>query len=352
MTMADPLVVCETLVKIFRAGGSEIVALQGLDLTIKSGELLGIVGPSGSGKSTLLNILGGLERPSAGRITVGSRELLKLSDAELDRYRRTQVGFVWQQSARNLLPGLTALQNVELPIRLSGCSQRKSRERASALLSSLGLDKRMHHRSSKLSGGEQQRVAIGIALANRPQIVLADEPTGELDGATADEIYSALRQMNLECGATMVIVSHDPDLHRHVDRIVTIRDGQTSTEITGASRQADNLRSLSNLSVRPARAKTSSGFDELAMLDTAGRLQIPPAYRDLLGIGDRVRLEPTDRGLMLRPIENGQGGRTEPTAMSQTSNELYWDEDVEPPQSNNSLVARARELTRRIFRST
>ncbi|HSG42653.1 MAG TPA: ABC transporter ATP-binding protein [Anaerolineales bacterium] len=230
-----PLIICENLVKIYslHQEGSESVevqALQGLDITVSQGEMLGVVGASGSGKSTLLNVLGGLDRPTGGRVIVDKRNLGTLSESALDEYRRDQVGFVWQQGARNLIPYLTALENVELPQTLSGKVDKSARVRAIELLDLVGLGERMDHRLDELSGGEQQRIAISIALANNPSLLLADEPTGELDTSTAQTVYDLLRDLNKRLGLTMVIVSHDPGISGHVDRVVAVRDGKLASE--------------------------------------------------------------------------------------------------------------------------
>src|SRR5574342_336799 len=208
----EPFIVCDNLVKIHKVAGLEVVALQGLDLTIASGELLGIVGASGSGKSTLMNILGGLDRPSAGRVWVDGDDLLKMSYEAVNHYRRMKVGFVWQQGARNLIPYLTALENVRLPITIAAQNWSQEKSRAEALLDSVGLHERKHHRLSELSGGEQQRVAIAVALANDPVLLLADEPTGEVDTATALGIFQLLKDLNRQYGLTTVIVSHDAEI--------------------------------------------------------------------------------------------------------------------------------------------
>src|SRR5574338_758023 len=231
----EPLILCENLVKIYRLnqeGGAsvEVQALQGLDITVRDGEMLGIVGASGSGKSTLLNILGGLDKPTGGRALVAKQDLGQLSERAIDEYRRRTVGFVWQQGARNLIPYLTAAENIELPLTLSGQTGHSTRERALELLELVGLLERRDHRLEELSGGEQQRIAIAIALANRPRLLLADEPTGELDTATAQTIYDLLRDLNKRLGLTMVIVSHDPGIARHVDRVVAVRDGKLASE--------------------------------------------------------------------------------------------------------------------------
>ena len=224
------VITCENLVKIYSLSGVEVMALQGLDLAVQDGEMLGIVGASGSGKTTLMNVLGGLDRPTAGKVTAFDQDLLKLSSAELDIYRRTKVGFVWQQAGRNLVPYLTAYENIELPLRLAHCPQTEREKRVRELLELLGMTVRMHHRPDQLSGGEQQRVAIGVAMANRPLLLLADEPTGELDTVTSVEVFHSLRQVNQHYGTTMIIVSHDARIGQFVDRVVMIRDGRTSSE--------------------------------------------------------------------------------------------------------------------------
>src|SRR3989454_3401983 len=177
--MQDLLVICDNLIKIYKVDDLEVVALQGLDLEVARGEMIAIVGASGSGKSPLLNTLGGLDPPSAGRAVVAGHDLGQMGRRERTRYRRRVVGMIWQQTARNLLPYLTAQENVELPMTLDGRPKRS--ERARLLLQLVGLAERLDHRPERLSGGEQQRVAIAVALANQPEVLLADEPTGELD---------------------------------------------------------------------------------------------------------------------------------------------------------------------------
>jgi len=289
--MDESLIVCDNLVKIYKVANLEVVALQGLDLAVKRGELLGIVGASGSGKSSLLNILGGLDRPSAGRVWVDRHDLLKMSDAALDRYRRAVVGFVWQQGARNLVPYLNARENVMLPMTLAGITGRKKRLRADELLSSVGLAERRHHYLQQMSGGEQQRVAIAVALANAPPLLLADEPTGEVDSATALTIYKTFRELTQRYGVTTIIVSHDPDIAYHVDRVVAIRDGRTSSETV---RQA----------AAAATSQEEPRFEELVVVDSAGRLQVPKEYLHRLNIKGRVRLELRDDEIAIRPAES------------------------------------------------
>jgi putative ABC transport system ATP-binding protein len=293
----EPFIICDNLVKIYKIADLETVALQGLDLVIAPGELMGIVGPSGSGKSTLMNILGGLDRPSAGRVWVDGQDLLKMSDAALNRYRRSKVGFVWQQSSRNLVPYLSALENVELPMTLAGHNGRK-RQHATELLEAVGLEERRNFHLAQLSGGEQQRVAIAVSLANTPSLLLADEPTGEVDSTTALTIYETLQRLNREYGLTTLIVSHDPGIARHVDRVVAIRDGKTATETVRQS--ARTAMSNGEADVEDEFHEEDI-FEELVVLDSAGRLQVPKEYLEYLDIKGRARLELTEDGVLIRP---------------------------------------------------
>jgi putative ABC transport system ATP-binding protein len=287
-----PIIVCDNLVRIYQVAEHDVMALQGLDLVVMAGELMGIVGVSGSGKTTLLNILGGLDRPSAGRIMVNGQNLLKLSNSALDQYRLNTVGFVWQQSARNLVAYMSALRNIELPMTLFGESRRTKRRRAEELLDLVGLSDRRHHKLSELSGGEQQRVAISVALANKPKLLLADEPTGEVDEANAGKIYQIFKDLNQELNLTTLIVSHDLNLAKHVDRVVAIRDGKVSSETLRDQR----------LRVDGDSAEHGSAFTELIVLDSTGRLQIPKDLRAQLGLQRYVRLEVVEGGILIRPV--------------------------------------------------
>lgn len=294
---AQPFIICDNLVKIYKIAQLEVVALQGLDLTVSRGELLGIVGASGSGKSTLMNILGGLDRPSAGRVFVDELNLLNLSDSELTKYRRKKVGFVWQQGARNLLPYLTALENVEVPMTLAGISFSEARYRSESLLEIVGLQNRMKHTMDQLSGGEQQRVAISVALANKPSLLLADEPTGELDTSTSQTIYQAFKDLNEQLGVTTLIVSHDASIARHVQRVVAIRDGKTSSETV----RVDSSRVAEVDGVRADEHEDQ--FEELVVLDSAGRLQVPKEFLEHYVIKGRARLEMTEKGILILPVD-------------------------------------------------
>ncbi len=291
------MIKCENLVKIYKTSEIEVVALQGLDLLVKRGELMAIVGNSGSGKSTLLNMLGGLDRPSAGQLFVDGKNLLKFTDKDYVDYKRSTVGFVWQNNARNLVPYLTAVQNVELPMLLQG--RKKRRERALELLDKVGLLKRKNSRLDQMSGGEQQRVAIAIALANNPKLLLADEPTGSVDTKTSNVILDIFKELNRTEGLTIVIVTHDVKLARHIDRVVAIRDGRTSSEIVRRRSYKEDLAELDARSEAVGAVKTEAENDddftheELVVLDRAGRLQLPKDYMDQMGLhgGDRVKVE-------------------------------------------------------------
>ncbi|MET3290024.1 UNVERIFIED_CONTAM: ABC-type lipoprotein export system ATPase subunit [Brevibacillus sp. OAP136] len=282
------MIICENLVKIYKVADLEVVALQGLDMTVEAGELMGIIGNSGSGKSTLLNMLGGLDRPSAGKLFVDGQDLFRMTNAQLVAYKLATVGFVWQNNARNLIPYLTALQNVEMPMLLAG---KRDRKWALELLDMVGLGHRKHNQLHQLSGGEQQRVAIAIALANRPKLLLADEPTGSVDTRTAAIILDIFQELNRSLGLTVVIVTHDVRLARQVNRVVSIRDGKTSSEI---------LR-------REAAAEQSDEGDvheELAVLDRAGRMQIPREYLQAIGLEEsdnKLRIELEDGRIVLLP---------------------------------------------------
>ena len=281
---------CENLVKIYKTDEIEVVALQGLDLDVKRGELMAIVGNSGSGKSTLLNMLGGLDKPSAGSLTVDGKNLLKFTDKDYMEYKRDTVGFVWQNNARNLVPYLTAVQNVELPMLLKGKKQR--RKRALELLEKVGLSHRVNSRLDQMSGGEQQRVAIAIALANDPKLLLADEPTGSVDTKTSNMILDIFKALNESEGLTIVIVTHDVKLSKRIDRVVAIRDGRTSSEIVRKKSYAQELGEMGSI-IGGAGEDEEDTHEELVVLDRSGRLQLPKDYMESLGIkgGDKVKVE-------------------------------------------------------------
>jgi ABC-type lipoprotein export system ATPase subunit len=276
---AGSLIACDRLVRIYTAaGGIEVQALQGLDLLIGEGEMVALVGASGSGKSTLMNILAGLDVPTAGAVKVANQDLAGMNARQRLQYRRQTVGFIWQQTSRNLLSYLVAAQNVELPMRLAGASRPKRSARTGELLTLLGIGHCAERRPDQMSGGEQQRAAIAVALANEPKVLLADEPTGELDSATAADVFGALQTANRELGVTVLIVTHDPAVSSVVSRVVAIRDGRTSTEIHRAEVTTDD-------------GEVAQHAVEYAVLDRAGRLQLPKEMTEPLGMRDLVRLE-------------------------------------------------------------
>ena len=296
--MAEEFILCDGLVKIYQVADLEMVALQSLHLTVDKGELVGIVGASGSGKSTLMNILGGLDRPTAGKVSVGGFDLLKMPDRQLNKYRREQVGFVWQQSTRNLVPYLNAVQNVILPMTLAGLTGKEKTRRAHELLDIVGLADRMYHHLPELSGGEQQRVAIAVALANQPSLLLADEPTGEVDSETAKTIYRTFQSLTRELGFTTLIVSHDPGIARHVDRVVAIRDGMLASETI---RQAAVADTNADGEIGSEGDPQEEQYAELVVLDRAGRVHVPQEYLEHFDIRGRAQLEITEEGILIRP---------------------------------------------------
>lgn len=345
----------ENLVKIYKKRDVEVVALQGLDLKVERGEVMAIVGNSGSGKSTLLNMIGGLDRPSAGRLYVAGKDLFALSQAELVEYKRSTVGFVWQNNARNLLPYLTVLENVMMPMQFALERQYTSgadrKEKAVGLLELVGLKHKKNSRLSGLSGGEQQRAAIAIALSNSPEVLLADEPTGSVDAATSAYLLDAFRQVNRDFGTTIVIVTHDREVAKKVNRVVLIRDGKVSSEMiatrksldgaffgsgaggdaTGGADGADDadgtggdgtggIGGVGGISGNYGAyafdgiigAGVGSGsqiqfeHEEFAVLDRTGRLQLPAEYLEQLHIkGNKVKVGIEDGKLVISAPKGG-----------------------------------------------
>jgi ABC-type lipoprotein export system ATPase subunit len=284
--VADPLIVCESLVRIYQTGSVEVQALQGLDLVVERGEMIAVVGASGSGKSTLLSILAGIDAPTAGRARVDRWNLLSMSRKDRVHYRRHTVGFVRQQTASNLVPYLTARQMIDLPMAAARTPSRKSR--TTDLLTALGVAHTADRRPAQLSGGEQMRVAIAVALANGPRVLFADEPTGELDTVTSNEVFGALRDVNRRFGVTVVVVTHDPAVSGQVERTVAIRDGRTSSETLRRTTTHEN-------------GDTHVTAEEYAVMDRAGRVQIPRDYREALALTRRVRLALEADRVEIRP---------------------------------------------------
>ena len=294
----EGLVVCENLVRIYQTEGVEVQALQGLDLTVAQGEMIAVIGASGSGKSTLLGILSGQDVPTAGAAEVAGHDLLAMKRRERLDYRRATVGFVWQQTSRNLLPYLTAAENVMLPMTYTGLKRSQRRARAEELLDLLSVGHCRDRTPDTLSGGEQQRVAVAVANANEPRVLFADEPTGELDTATSDEVFAALRRANEELGVTVLVVTHDALVSEQVQRTVRIRNGRTSTEVLRRVATGED-----GVEVRTA--------EEYAVLDASGRLQLPGEFTERLHLRKRVRLALESDHIGVWPDEAARRAKSE-----------------------------------------
>lgn len=277
---------CRQLMMVYRVGDSEVIALQGLELDLRAGEMLGVVGSSGSGKSTLLSVVSGLVRPTGGSVTFDGLDLGAASTRQLDTYRQVDLGFLWQDAARNLVPHLTAAENVALPLAMHGAAN--ASDCADTLLQRVGLATRGSHRPRELSGGEQQRVALAVALAHQPRLLLADEPTGELDSSTTEQIFSLMREIGEETGLAQIIVSHDTELARHVDRVISLQDGRVAAE-------------------RWVRAGQDGATEvvEATVIDSIGRLQLTAEQQEVVGQTGRVHAELVEGELRIRPAEPG-----------------------------------------------
>jgi len=236
------------LIRVYKTGKSEVIALRGLDCTIKGGQVLAIMGPSGCGKTTLLNIIGGLDRPTAGSVSLDGVNLVNLDDAGLVKHRREKVGIVFQFF--NLVSTLTAKENIELPMRLAGKTSEYMRTRTDELLKLVAMEARAQHKPDEMSGGEQQRVGLAVALANDPPVLLADEPTGELDTATGHQILLLLKQLRDQFGKTIVIVTHDQRIGQIADMVMTIVDGRITGSISGNEFAANMLATSTTVPAR------------------------------------------------------------------------------------------------------
>lgn len=300
--MAENMIQADGLVKIYKTKQTEVLALQGLDLTVETGELTALIGNSGSGKSTFLNMIGGLDRPSAGSLLVGGKNLFTMTEKDLVVYKRDTVGFVWQNNGRNLLPYLSAVENVMLPMHLSG--EHRKRAKALELLEMVGMSHKKHSRLNMLSGGEQQRIAIAIALANSPKLLLADEPTGSVDPMTANYIFDLFTELN-KGGQTILIVTHDVALSKKVKRVVAIRDGKISSERILKESYADRLKEVS------IDWRMEDTQEEYVVMDKAGRVQIPRELLDELHLqGNKLKLEMQDGRIVITAPEAEEAKET------------------------------------------
>ena len=267
---------CHSVVKAYRVGDSEIVALRGIDFTMTKGEMVSIIGPSGAGKSSLLNLLGGLDTPTAGKLTVDKLDLLSLKGRALADYQLNRVGFLWQQVERNLLPYRSALHNVTLPMLLASVPPSIRTRRAKELLETVGLVDHMNKLPSQMSGGQQQRIGIAVALANHPQLLLLDEPTGSLDRTTAMQVMALLQDLRKRYNLTVLMVTHDLNLATFADRVLTLRDGALGQDLTHLT-------------------------DDTPTLNSEGRITLPDLVRIQLSNAPRIGVEIRPEGVLLRP---------------------------------------------------
>lgn len=297
---AKYIVECDGLVKLYKTSEVEVMALQGLELQIEKGELIAIIGKSGSGKTTLLNIIGALEQPSAGKIFIDGQELSTLSPKQLEAIRKKKIGFVWQKSSQNLFPYMTAVENIESQLYYEKMSKKARREKALALLEEVGLSDKANSFPSELSGGEQQRVAIAVALIRDPEILLADEPTGAVDSKTSDMIQNLFRKLNRERGVTVIIVTHDISLANKVDRVVMISDGRVTTEKIMKEDYKENISSINS-----ENFDMSNVHEEFSVLDKAGRLKLSDEIREQTGLNSsRVKVEVIDGKVVISSTES------------------------------------------------
>lgn len=281
--MSAPYIECKQVVKAYQVSNHEIVALRGIDFQMAQGEMVAIIGPSGAGKSSLLNLLGGLDKPTAGQLSVDGLNLLTLKGRHLSDYRLKRVGFIWQQVERNLFAYRSALHNVTLPMMLAGIGWRERRKRAFELLEAVDMKDHVHKMPSQLSGGQQQRVAIAVGLANRPQLLLADEPTGALDRLTAEQVLALMNELRERYGLTVLMVTHDMEISRYADRVLTLRDGSLGQD----------LSHVEDLSLQ---------------LDEIGQIKLPQMAQAQLHSAERIAVEIRPEGVLLRPQSPEQVG--------------------------------------------
>ncbi len=293
------IVECDGLVKLYKTSEVEVMALQGLELCIEKGELIAIIGKSGSGKSTLLNIIGALERQSAGKIYIDGQDLSNATEKQLEEIRRKKIGFVWQKSSQNLFSYMTAVENVESQLYYEKMSKAERRQRALDRLEEVGLRDKADSYPTELSGGEQQRVAIAAALIRDPEILLADEPTGAVDSKTSDMIQNLFRKLNRDRGITVIIVTHDISLANKVDRVVMISDGRVTTEKIMKEKYRENISAMNEEGF-----DMSSAHEEFSVVDKAGRLKLSDEIREQTGLdSSRVKVEVIDGKVVISKSE-------------------------------------------------
>lgn len=289
-----PLIVCDNLVKIYKTDEVEVMALQGLELEIRRGEIISIIGKSGSGKSTLMNIIGGLERQTAGRIEVDGINLSEMSEKQMVKYRKKKIGFVWQKSSRNLYFYLTAIENIEVAMNFTKMSAAEKYKRAMELLVLVDMAHKKDSYPSQMSGGEQQRIAIAVALANEPDILLADEPTGAVDSKTSMHIQDLFRQLNQKTGITIIIVTHDIKLANKVDRVVMISDGKISTEKVLKAQIREQIDSVESIEL------DDDSHEEYSVMDKAHRVQLSEDMLAAAGIdSNKVKVSVVDGKIVI-----------------------------------------------------
>ena len=301
-----PYIKCDSLVRIFKSEGIEVMALQGLDLEVEKGEFIAVIGKSGSGKSTLLNLLGALDRPSAGYVAYDGENINEMSDAQLAKFRNEHIGFVWQKTTDNLLNYLTAVENVEMPLLFSNLSKKEKRRKAAEMLESVGLGDKLDRFPPQMSGGEQQRVAIAAALINEPELLLMDEPTGAVDKKTSIMLQDLFREINKKLGITIIIVTHDISLADRVDRVVMISDGKVSSErvlkeeykrkIEAGESLLDEMKDTGG----ERETVADMSHEEYSILDKAGRVRLSAEMREAVGIdSNRVKVDIVDGKIVI-----------------------------------------------------
>ena len=308
-----PFITCQRIVKAYTVAKHEIVALRGIDFEMQKGEMVAIIGPSGAGKSSLLNLLGGLDRPTAGQLMVDGQDLLELRGRKLADYRLKRVGFVWQQIERNLFNHRSALRNVTLPMMLAGVGPGERRRWAADLLDAVGLEAHRHKRPAQLSGGQQQRVAIAVALANQPALLLADELTGALDRESSEQVMRLLQNLRERYQLTILMVTHNLEVAAFADRVLTLRDGALGQDITHP--------------------------EEAPRVDAEGQIRLPDAVRAQLAGAPRIAIEIRPEGVLLRP----EADKTDDTeALLQE----MLPQDAPPEANGRGLLGRFRRRKR------